>query len=248
MTKLIGRKPVLDALEARESIDKIFVQSGTQGEVIRRIYRLARQQQIPVVQADRHKMEKLAAGGKHQGVVALLPPVEYLALEDLVSQVKKQPQPAILLILDRIQDPHNMGAILRSAEVFGAQGVIFSSRENVPVTEVVVKASAGAVFHLPLCRVGNLAASLRYLKEAGIWVYASSSHASRDIREMDFTRPLAVLIGSEGKGVRPLLLKESDDRFAIPQQGRTESLNVSVATGIILWEIFRQRAEKNRVD
>ncbi len=244
MTKLIGRKPVLDALEAEEPIDKIFIQSGAQGNVIRRIYRLARQQQIPIVQADRQKMEKLSAAGKHQGVVALLPPVEYVALEELVSKIKKQSEPANMLILDRIQDPHNMGAILRSAEIFGVQGVVFSSRENVPITEVVVKASAGAVFHLPLCRVGNLAAAVRYLKEAGIWVYASSSHGSRDIREMDFTRPHAVLIGSEGKGVRPLLLKESDEHFAIPQQGKTESLNVSVAAGIILWEVFRQRSER----
>jgi 23S rRNA (guanosine2251-2'-O)-methyltransferase len=186
-------------------------------------------------------MTKLAEGKKHQGVIALAPPISYVPLETLVENVQRTGEQPALLILDRITDPQNFGAIIRSAEVLGIHGIIFSLRESVPVTDQVIKASSGAVFHLPIAKVTNLAASIDYLKKCGIWIYCSSSHEKKSLWDIDFTGAVAIIIGSEGQGVRPLLVKKSDDVFNIPQKGKTDSLNASVAAGIIINEVVRQR-------
>ncbi len=241
MPVIYGRNPVLEAIESKQPIDKIYIQSGRKGEIFSRIYKKAREQNIPIVQADAKKIKQIAEGGKHQGVAAFISPVYYLNLEDLIDKIQKSGELPNLIIVDRIQDPHNFGAIIRSAEFLGAHGIIFSHKNNVPVTDVVVKASSGAVFHIDLCKVGNMVNAVRYVKKCGIWLYASSSSTETDMWKMDFTKPQAVLIGSEGKGVRRILLKESDNIFKINQVGKTESLNASVAAGIILTEIMRQR-------
>lgn len=231
----------MEALRAKEPIDKIYILSTKSDPVVGKIFGQAKSQNIPVVKADRIKMGKLSDGKKHQGVIALIPPISYVPLEMLVEKVQKSGEHPVYLILDRITDPQNFGAIIRSAEVLGIHGIIFSIRESVPVTDQVIKASAGAIFHLDICKVSNIAVTLDYLKKCGIWVYASSSNTPKQLWDMDFTGPTAIIIGSEGKGVRPLLIKNSDDIFSIPQKGKTESLNVSVAAGIIMGEIMKQR-------
>jgi 23S rRNA (guanosine2251-2'-O)-methyltransferase len=241
MPVIFGINPVLEALQSQQSIEKIYIQAGRQGAAVPQIYRLAKNQKIPVVRADRKKIDALSNGGKHQGVVALLPSIEYTALENLIEKIFRAGNMPNLLLLDRVQDPHNLGAIIRSAEVLGAQGVVVNVRDSAPITDVVVKASAGAVFHLDICKADNLVNAVRFLRDSGVWIYSSSSHSEKNIWQTDFNRPVAVIIGSEGAGVRQLLLKESDDTFRIPQVGKTESLNASVAAGVILTEILRQR-------
>jgi 23S rRNA (guanosine2251-2'-O)-methyltransferase len=241
MPKVIGINAVLEALRAKEPLDKIYVLSTKSEPVIGRIIGQARNQGVQVVQADKQRMIKLADGKKHQGVIALVPPISYMALETLVENVQKSGEHPALLILDRINDPQNFGAIIRSAEVLGIHGIVFSLRESVPVTDQVIKSSSGAVFHLPIAKVTNLAASIDYLKKCGIWIYCSSSSEKKSLWEIDFTEPVAIIIGSEGQGVRPLLVKKSDAVFNIPQRGKTNSLNASVAAGIIINELVRQR-------
>jgi 23S rRNA (guanosine2251-2'-O)-methyltransferase len=241
MPLILGINPLLEALNAGKAIEKIYLLSSKEGPVFSRIYHLAKEQNIPVVQADRQKMSRLSGGKKHQGVVALLSVVDYVPLENLVENVQKQAADANFLIVDQMNDPQNFGAIIRSAEILGINGIIFSLKESVPVTDLVIKASAGAIFHISLCKVTNLNSAIQYLRDCGIWIYASSAQAQKTLWEMDFTRPQAIVIGSEGRGIRPLLLKNSDEVFRIPQKGKTESLNASVAAGIIMAEIFKQR-------
>lgn len=241
MPLILGINPLLEALSAGKAIEKIYLLSRKEGPAFSRIYHLAKEQHIPVVQADRQKMARLSGGKKHQGAVALLSVVDYLPLESLIEKVQKYAADANFLIVDQMSDPQNFGAVIRSAEILGIDGIIFSIKESVPVTEQVIKASAGAIFHIDLCKVNNLNSALLYLRECGIWIYSSSSQAKKTLWEMDFTRPQAIIIGSEGHGVRPLLLRNSDEVFSIPQQGKTESLNASVAAGIIMAEIFKQR-------
>ncbi len=244
MPFIFGINPILEALETGEKIEKIYLLAGKKGAAIGRIYNLARSGHIPVVQNSRDKIDKLVPGKKHQGVVALLAAVEYIPLDLLIEKIQKRGENASLLVLDRLNDPHNFGAVIRSAEVLGVHGIIFSTRDNVPVTDLVVKASAGAVFHIDICKVGNTAAALDYLRQCGIWIYATSSHATKSLWDMDLTGPQAIIIGSEGQGVRELLLKKSDDFFRIPQAGQIESLNVSVSAGIIMAEVLKQRYYK----
>ncbi len=241
MPVIFGRNPVFEALQSGQAIDKVYILKDSHGEILGRIIQACRAQQIPVVQADRHKLDRMTPGEKNQGVIALISPVHYYAIEDLLDSIHKKGQLPALVMVDRIQDPHNMGAIIRSAEVLGMHGLIFSSRDSVPLTDVVVKASAGAAFYLPLCKVDNLATAARYLKKSGLWLHASSGYAEKSFWEIDFREPQAVIVGSEGKGVRPGILKLCDDVFRIPQAGKTESLNASVAAGIIFTEIYRQQ-------
>jgi 23S rRNA (guanosine2251-2'-O)-methyltransferase len=243
MPVIFGVNPVKEALEAAEKIEKVYILKGKGGPSIGRIYLLTRQMKIPVVQASRKKLDAVSERKKHQGVVALLAEIDYVTLDRLVENVRKKGNTPNFIILDQLNDPQNFGAIIRSAEILGVQGIIFSSRDSVPVTDVVVKASAGAIFHLEICKVNNLAQAIDYLKDCGIWIFASSLKADKLLWNMDLSRPLAIIVGSEGKGVRPLLTKKSDENFRIPQSGKTASLNVSVAAGIIMAEIFKQRQQ-----
>ncbi|GAB4339364.1 MAG: 23S rRNA (guanosine(2251)-2'-O)-methyltransferase RlmB [Calditrichia bacterium] len=241
MAVIHGRNPVAEALQQGAALDKIYLLKGGKGAVLEEIKKMARQQRVPVVEADRRKLNQVAGNVKHQGVVALAPPVPYVGLENLVEKIQNSGGPAALVLLDKIQDPHNLGAIIRSAEIFGFHGLIFSLQDGVPLTDTAVKASAGAVFHLDLCKVENTSRAVKYLADSGLWVYASSSHAEKKVSDIDFRQSFVLIIGSEGKGVRPGLLKHCDETFAIPQLGKTESLNASVAAGVIMYEAMSQR-------
>lgn len=241
MPYIYGRNPVMEALLHGQAIQKIYIQHGVQGDKVRQIYRLARQQHLAVANADQKKLQQMVGDVAHQGVVALISPVRILPFEELPDAPGETAPPACIVIAERIQDPHNMGAIIRSAEIFGAAGVVFSDRENVPITDTVIKASAGAALHCPLYKADNLARAAEILKEKGFWIYGAAPDAPLSLWATDFRRNCAVIIGGEEKGIRPLLQKKCDLLFRIPQLGQTQSLNASVAAGVILAEALRQR-------
>jgi 23S rRNA (guanosine2251-2'-O)-methyltransferase len=241
MSLIYGRNPVLEALSNPDTIQKIYVQHGLQHPKIRQIYKLAKQHSIAISNADVGKLRQMVGDTNHQGVVALIAPVKIRDFWSLDLDKAKQTGQLCLVIADRIQDPHNMGAIIRSAEIFGARGVVFSTRENVPITDVVVKASAGAALHCPLYRADNLVKAAQWLKENGVWIYGAALETKVSLWQVDFNRHCAVVIGNEEKGIRPLLQKHCDQLFRIPQIGKTQSLNASVAAGVTLAEMLRQR-------
>ena len=242
MSYIYGRNPVIEALRHGRQVQKIYIQHGNQSGSIRQIYRMARDLKIPVSNADARKLRQIAGDGNHQGVVALIAPVEIADEHALLDALLNPAGPVTLVFLDRIQDPHNMGAIIRSAEVFGASGVVFSTRENVPVTDTVVKASAGAALNCPLYQTHNLAQLIDRIKaQQDLSFYGAALDGSEALWDVDFSGDCAIIIGSEEKGIRPLLQKKCDHLFQIPQRGKTQSLNASVAAGIVLAERERQR-------
>lgn len=241
MPYIFGRNPVLEALQHGRPVQKIYLQFGQQNDKIRTIYKLAKAQKIAITNVDPRKIKQLAGNNNHQGIVALIAPMEIGSFDALVNNLPALPRPWNLIILDRIQDPHNMGAIIRSAEILGVQALIYSDRENVPVNDTVMKASSGAALHLPIYKAGNLSQALAILKEQQIWIYGAALENAQPLWGTDFVRDCAVIIGNEEKGIRPGLLKHCDGLFYIPQSGKTQSLNASVAAGIALCEIVRQR-------
>ena len=240
MFHIFGRNPVIEAIRQKKEIQKIYIQHNSKGDKVGTIYRLAKQNQIPVSQVDLKKIKVMVGNVVHQGVVALISPIKITPLENLLFNFNNDKMPGCFIIVDRIHDPHNMGAIIRSAEVFKAKGVIYAKRENVPITETVIKASAGAAFHIPICQTGNLVHTIEKLKKNQIWIFGSSLNAKSNLWDLEFRKKCAIIIGNEEKGIRPLLEKKCDDLFTILHPGKTESLNASVAAGIILAEIFRQ--------
>lgn len=247
-TYIYGRRAVLEALSDAREVQKLYLQFGLRGEKVREIHRLARKKRIPISTVDARKLRQLVGDAAHQGVVALIAPVPIRDFADLVERMEVLPRPRTFLLLDRLQDPHNVGAILRSGEVFGVTGVILSLRETVPITEAVVKASAGAALRVPLFRAANPAQAVQELQEQGVWIYGATPEAAAPLWEVDFTRDCAILIGNEEKGLRPLLQKRCDQLFSIPRVGKVQSLNASVATGIVLAEVLRQRLENREND
>jgi len=244
MAYIYGRNPVMEALQTGSIVQKIYVRHGNQSGKISQIYRTAKQQKIVVVNADVKKLQQMVGKVNHQGVVALISPVRIREMGEFSFTKRRSASPLAFVIADRIQDPHNMGAIIRGAEIFGAAGVIFSARDNTPITEVVVKASAGAALHCPLYRANNLAQTADWLKQNNVWIYGAALDADAALWDIDFNRDCAIIIGSEEKGIRPLLLKKCDQTFRIPQIGKTQSLNASVAAGVVLAEMVRQRSRK----
>lgn len=242
MSYIYGRNPVLEALSQPGTIQKIYIQHSSQPGKVSQIYSIARKNSIAIVNADPGKLRQMVGDVNHQGIVALIAPVQVFDLLELDLPVTAT-APMCLVITDRIQDPHNMGAIIRSAEIFGANGVIFSTRENVPITEVVVKASAGAALHCPLYRADNLVKAAQWLKENNVWIYGTAVDAGDTLWDVDFRRHCAIVVGSEEKGIRTLLEKQCDQTFRIPQIGKTQSLNASVAAGVVLAEMVRQRSQ-----
>ena len=239
---IIGRHPVMEALEAGQSIDKVLVdRMAFPGDIIDK----CKQADIPVQKVPREKLDKF--GTNHQGVAAFRSQVEYTTLEDLVPHLFDQGITPLFVMLDRVTDVGNFGAIGRSAEVLGADGLIFPARETAQLNADAVKRSSGALLRIPLCRVRDLISAARFLKNSGVRVIAADGKGTTSIQNVDFTLPTAIIMGSEGQGVAAELLRLSDLIVNIPQAGDMDSLNVSVAAGIMLYEVQRQRlpATKN---
>jgi 23S rRNA (guanosine2251-2'-O)-methyltransferase len=237
-----GRNAVWEALRAGHPVNKILIARGTHGKA-GEIMDRAREARIPVQLVDRTVLDRLADGTGHQGIFAYLSPKGYVTLDDLLEQVQSRQEDPLLLVLAGWEDPRNFGAIVRSAEAAGAQGVVIPERRAVPLTGVVAKSSAGALEYLPISRVGNLSRTLEQLKGSGFWVVGAATGAEKSYYEADLTGPLALVIGGEGKGLGHL--EQSCDLLVrIPMTGRTGSLNAAVAGSIILFDILRQRTLK----
>ena len=242
MIKIIGRKPVLEAINSSEEIEVVYILYGQRGDAIDKIFSAAKKRGIKISQLTSVKFEQLAKNENTQGVIALKPSQSFWDLGELIDEAKKSTLP-FLLLLDSIQDPHNLGAILRSAECAGVNGVIITTNQSAPVNETVEKISAGAVSHLKLCKVNNLARTIEDLKREGFWIIGSHlNEKSKNYTELDYKMPLALVVGNEEKGIRKLVSEHCDFLVKIPMKGKIDSLNVSVASGVLLFEIIRQRS------
>ena len=240
MNLIIGRKPVLEAIKSGEQLDKIYLLYGQKGDIIFEIIKLSRQNKIHITELPVNKFKRISSSTNTQGVIALKSIQKYYSINEIIDKAKESINPT-LLILDSIQDPHNLGAILRTAECAGINGILITVHESAIINETVVKTSTGATEHLMIAKVSNLSQSLDILKDNGFWIIGTSLLNSKDYGELDYKMPVCVIMGNEEKGIRPAILKKCDFLVKIPLMGRLQSLNVSVAAGIILFEIIRQR-------
>lgn len=241
MADIFGRNPVLEALKSDRTINKIWLLKGEQKGSIKEIVALAKEKKIAIQLVERNKLDKMFPHENHQGVAASIAAADYVEWQDIVDMAKAKGEDPLLVILDELEDPHNLGAILRSVDAVGAHGVIIPKRRAVPLTDGVAKASAGAVEHVPVARVGNIVQVIEALKKQGIWVAGASMHGQY-LHKQDLTGPLAIVIGSEGKGLGKLVSESCDYIVSIPMQGKINSLNASVAAGVLLYEVYRQRS------
>ncbi|HOD36036.1 MAG TPA: 23S rRNA (guanosine(2251)-2'-O)-methyltransferase RlmB [Syntrophales bacterium] len=238
MQVIYGINPVTEMLQGgAKGVQRIVVAGTRGGEDMKVLLGLAARAGVPVEYRDRAYLEKLAGTGNHQGAVCLCRDFEYAGLDDLVSNRREPFVEGLIVILDGVTDPQNLGALLRTARCFGANGVVIPQDRASPVTPAVVKASAGAALHLPVARVVNLANTLERLKKEGYWIYGAEARSGTDLEKVNFGGAVALVMGSEGKGIRPLVRKKCDFFVSIPLPGNFESLNVSVAAGIILHQI-----------
>lgn len=232
---IIGRNAVRELLKSSRSVDKIFVQKGEREGSVKMLVALAIENRIPVVECEKPKLDAMAHGVIHQGIIASAAAKEYVSVEDIVKIAEERGEAPLILIADGIEDPHNLGAIIRVAEGVGAHGLIIPKRRAVGVTSVVEKASAGALEHLAVAKVTNIASAVEKLKRLGVWIY-SAEVGGTPYYEVDFSGPCAVVVGSEGFGVSKLVKDLSDFNVSIPMYGKVTSFNVSCATAVIMCE------------
>lgn len=238
---IVGRNGVLEAIKAGRPIDSLYVQRGERSGSLLSLIARAKDLGIAIKEADPRKLSGLCAGANHQGVVAVAAVKEYSTVEDIFALAESRGEPPFIIICDELEDPHNLGAVLRTAECAGAHGVVIPKRRSVGLTYAVSKVSAGAVEYVPVARVQNLARFLEELKEKGVWIYAADMDGAPWC-ETDFTGPCGLVIGSEGHGVGRLIKEKSDFVVSLPMKGKINSLNASVAAGILCYEVSRQRA------
>ena len=236
-----GRNAVIEALRAGTAIDKIYLQKGETDKTLGHIASRARAAGTVVVEADRRKLDAMSRTHAHQGVIALASVREYVSVESILNAAREKGEAPLLVVCDEISDPHNLGAIIRTAYCAGAHGVIIPKRRSAGLTSVVAKTSAGAVSYLPVARVPNLPALLKELKEQGVWVFGTAAGGTTDLYHADLKGPAAIVIGNEGDGMSPLVRKNCDVTVHIPMEGKISSLNASAAASILLYEAVRQR-------
>ncbi len=236
---IAGRHPVLEALRAGRTIHKLMYADGAQG--IGPVLTEAHETGIVTQRVDRRKLDQMAQGVRHQGVIALVAERDYASLDDLLTAATASGAPPLLIMLDEIEDPHNLGSILRTVDCAGAHGVIVPKRRSAGLTATVAKTSAGAIEHVPVARVSNLAQTIEELKKRGLWIAGADAAAEQDVYHTDLTMPLAIVIGNEGQGLSRLVRERCDFLVKLPMFGRIQSLNASVAAGVLLYEAARQR-------
>ena len=244
MNLIVGRKPVLEAINSGDELEQIYLLYGQKGNIIDAIRVAAKKRGIKINQIPLEKFRTLIQNTNAQGIAAIKPAYKFHSLEDIISEVKSSSDP-LILILDSIQDTHNVGAILRTAECSGVNGIIVTKHNSAPINATVVKTSAGATEHVKIAQVNNLANTIKVLKENGFWIVGSSLENAKLYTEVDFTIPIALIVGNEEKGIRKLTADKCDFLVKIPMAGKLQSLNVSVATGILLFEVMRQRGAAN---
>ena len=236
-----GRNAVVEALRAGVTIDKIFIMKGETDSVLGHIASTAREKGIVVVDADRRKLDNMSRTHSHQGVIALAAVREYATVDDILNAAREKGENPLIVVCDELSDPHNLGAILRSAECAGAHGVIIPKRRSVGLTATVAKASAGAVEYMKVARVTNINTAIAELKDKGVWVFGTAAEGSIPMYKANLTVPAAIVIGNEGEGLSQLVRKNCDVMVSIPMKGKISSLNASAAASILLYEAVRQR-------
>ena len=236
-----GRNAVMEALRAGRTIDKIFIAKGDVDKTLGHIASKARSAGIVVTEADRRKLDAMSQTHAHQGVIALCAVKEYSTIEDMLAIAAERGEAPFLVLCDEISDPHNLGAIIRTAECVGAHGVIIPKRRSVGLTATVAKASAGAVEYMKVARVTNINTAIAELKSKGVWVFGTAAEGSIPMYKADLTVPAAIVIGNEGEGLSQLVRKNCDVMVSIPMKGKISSLNASAAASILLYEAVRQR-------
>lgn len=241
---VIGRHPAIEVLKSDRDSNKIFVQEGLSSGKLKEIYSLARKKKIQTTVVPKSKLDQLSDGGNHQGVVVAVSPVPYAAIEELFESARAKNEEPFFLLLDGIEDPHNLGSIMRTADAIGVHGIIIPKRRAVGLTSTVGKASAGAIEHVPVVRVTNLVSTIEELKEQGLWIFGTDVNG-KDYREWDVAAPIGLVIGNEGKGLSRLVKENVDEILSIPMTGNVQSLNASVASGLLMYEVFRKRNPLN---
>jgi 23S rRNA (guanosine2251-2'-O)-methyltransferase len=237
MSLLVGRHPVLEALKSDRSIEKILILFGSRGGSLNEILKLAKKKRVKVVEINRQKFNEITKDQPAQGVAAFISERKYFEIDDIIDEAKRKNENPFILILDNIQDPHNAGALIRTAECMGVHGIIIPKDHSASLNSTAAKVSAGAIEHVKICKVTNLARTIDKLKEKGIWIIGTSYEAEKTMEQIDVNVPMALVLGNEGEGMRRLTESKCDFLVKISLYGKIESLNVSVAGGILMWEI-----------
>jgi len=241
---ILGRNAILEALDAGRTVDKVYIAKGDIDAALRHLASRARDAGAVVVEADRRKLDFMAMNQAHQGVLALAAVKAYVEIEDILAHAAERGEPPLVVLCDELSDPHNLGAIIRTAEAAGAHGIVIPKRRSAGITPIVQKTSAGAVNHVPVARVPNLTAAMKTLQKAGLWIYGASLEGEKTLWETDLRGPLAIVIGSEGSGLGRLVAEQCDFLVKIPMAGKVNSLNASVSAALLLYETVRQRTGK----
>lgn len=236
-----GRNSVLELLESGKDINKIFITKGERHGSINKIIAIAKEKKVIVVEKDKRQMEEMAQTQNYQGVIAIVPPFEYCQIDDILEEARNKNEDPFVLILDGIEDPHNLGSIIRTAETAGVHGIIIPKRRAAAVNSTVNKASAGAVEHMKIARVTNISDSIEKLKKEGLWICGTDINTDKYYYNQDLTGALGIVIGNEGSGISDKVKKNCDFLVKIPMKGKITSLNASVSTGIIVYEALKQR-------
>ena len=239
--RIEGRNPVMEALKSGKTIDKIYVLKGDgQGSVVK-IRALAKQKKIPIVEIDRKKMDEMSESHSHQGVIALVPPVDYVTVQDILKRAEQKGEKPFIVVLDEVEDPHNLGSIIRSANGAGVHGILIPKHRSTGITATVAKVAAGACFYTPVAKVTNLAQTMEELKEQGVWFYGADMDGEKTVFETDFSGGCGIVIGNEGKGISRLVREKCDFIVNIPMHGEIESLNAAVSAGIFMYQAANSR-------
>lgn len=239
--KTYGRHPVKEALQSGAPVRKIYLAQGSRGPELMELIHLAEEQRIPMQTVPRQELDRLAETDKHQGIIAVMPGVNYVSWEKLLDRARQKSEKPALLLLDGVEDPRNLGAILRVADGAGMHGVVITKRRCAEVTAAAVKTSAGAAFHIPIAQETNLNAIIEQLKRENVWIVGCDMAGEKPIFAMDAKMPLALVLGGEGMGLHQLVRKKCDFLYHIPMRGKVDSLNVSTAAAIVCYEVVRQR-------
>lgn len=236
-----GRNAVLELLESGRDINKILVANGEKHGSIHKILAIAKERKIIVTEMERNKLNQIAQTPNNQGVIAIVPPYDYCEVEDILEEAKRKNEMPFILILDGIEDPHNLGSIIRTAETAGVHGIIIPKRRAASVNSTVSKVSAGAVEYMKIARVNNINETIRYLKEQDVWICGTDMDTNTIYTKQDYKMPIAIVIGSEGFGMSRLVKENCDFLVKIPMKGKITSLNASVSAGIIMYEVVKNR-------
>ncbi|MDZ5474283.1 23S rRNA (guanosine(2251)-2'-O)-methyltransferase RlmB [Bacillus sp. 31A1R] len=237
---IIGKNPVIEALRSERDVNKILIAEGSQKGQMQVVIGIAKERNILVQFVPKQKIDQLVEGN-HQGVVAQVAAYQYAELDDLFAAAEKKNEAPFFILLDEIEDPHNLGSIMRTADAVGAHGIIIPKRRAVGLTATVAKASTGAIEHIPVVRVTNMARTIDELKERGVWIAGTDAKGKQDFRQFDGTMPLGLIIGSEGKGMGRLVREKCDFLIHLPMKGHVTSLNASVAAALLMYEVYRKR-------